>query len=184
MREMRLALALATLIEHNDASSADLLVRTLVFSVCRKFRIKDDFDDLLNMTWEAILQHARNNARADHIARQVVGIAQNKARTIIARREACRRTEARWAASQINTQIDIDLEPSIEDELGVLLARLNSEHPDQHDAIALTLSCRTREEARRAWQEKKGRQVTAANFRQMYCRGTGHLRKYWEESYD
>ena len=181
---MRLALALATWIEHSDASSADLLVRTIVFSVCRKFRIKEDFDDLLSLTWEAILQHVRNHVRADHIARQVSGIAKNKARTLIDRREARRRTEARWAASEINMQIDFDAEPDVDEELGALLARLNLEHPDQHDAIALTLSCRTREEARMAWQEKKGRQVTAANFRQMYCRGTGRLRKYWEQNND
>lgn len=185
MRERRLALALAAWIEHSDASSAYLLLQTIVLSICRKYRIKDDFDDLLNMTWEAILHLAKKHTRADHIAKQVPSIARNQALTIIDRREARRRTEALWAASERRTaEIDFDSDFNIDEELSVLLARLKLEHPDQHDVIELTLSCTTREEARIAWEERNGRDVTAANFRQMYHRGTEHLRGYWEQNND
>lgn len=185
MRERRLALALAAWIEHSDASSANLLLQTIVLSVCKKYRIMDDFDDLLNLTWEAILQLARKHTRADHIAKQVPGIAKNQARTLIDRREARRRTETLWAASEPKTtEIELEADFNIDEELSVLLARLKLEHPDQHDVIELTLSCSTREEARMAWQQRKGREVTAANFRQMYHRGTERLRGYWEQYND
>jgi hypothetical protein len=185
VRERRLALALAAWIEYGDASSADLIVQTIVFSVCKKYRMKDDFDDLLNITWEAIVQLARKHVRADDIANQVRGIARNQARTIIDRREARRRTEALWAASEPSTtEIDVDGELDVDQEFSKLMARLKLEYPDQHDVIALTLSFPTREEARIAWQEKNGRELTAANFRQMYHRGRDRLRGYWEQNND
>lgn len=185
VRERRLALALAAWMEHNDASSANLLLQTIVLSLCKKYRIKDELDDLLNMTWEAIIRLANKHMRADHIAKQVPSIARNQAKTIIDRREARRRSEARWASSEPTiAEIDLDAEFNIDEELNVLLARLKLENPDQHDVIELTLACPTREEARIAWQERNGREVSADNFRQMYHRGTERLRGYWEQNND
>ena len=185
MWTLRFALALATLIEGGDGTEAQLLLEAMVVSACIRLRMPDDAGDVLQNTWIAILELARAHTTAPRIAKQIKAIIHNKAVNIIRARERVRKLDALWESTQAaEPSVGSIDDLNIDEELTILLARLRQDHPQQYDAVNLSLHCANHEEARAKWQNLHAKQITADNFRQMHYRGTQKLRRYWEQTND
>jgi DNA-directed RNA polymerase specialized sigma24 family protein len=181
----RFALALALLMEFSDATEAHLLLKAKVAAVCRRRRIVDDTEEVLQNVWIAVLQLLSKHIIATNIADQTSMIVENQAINVVRERVRIRKLDALWEASSLvdESQSTTD-DSSIDIELSNLLTQLRIDNPRQFDAVELTLQSLDQEEARHKWQLRNAAQITPVNFRQMYHRGTRRLRAYWENSND
>jgi len=184
MWAQRFALALALLAERGDATEAHLLLKARVMRTCARLRMADDSGEVLQNTWVAILDLMRDHVKAPIIARQTDSIIWNKAVDLIRGRERERKLALLEESLRAHEKVDALDDLNLEQELAVLMHRLREEHPDQYDAVALSLQSATHEEALAKWQERNSRKITPENFRQMHHRGTQSLRQYWESSND
>jgi DNA-directed RNA polymerase specialized sigma24 family protein len=179
---LRFALALAALVETNDATDADLLLRARAMAICRRYRMAEDLDEVVQNCWVAILPLIAKHITSPDIAAQAPSIIYRKAVDVIRARERVRQLDALWTESEQANQADAIDDATIEEEIAILLARLRLENPSQCDAIELTLSSLDQEEARTKWEVKSATTITAENFRQMCRRGKRRLRNYRDGS--
>ena len=184
------AVALARLVEHNDGTDAQVMLKALVAATCRKYQIGEDALDVLQSTWEEILKKAQSHQTYPSIARQVRNIVRNEAVDIVRTRIKSRKVveqvdhHLRAIGAHVDEDIASDDSIDIDEELAALLQRLREEHDRQYDAVNLARQSSSHEEARLKYEQLRNTTITPENFRQLHSRGTKRLRRYWEQSND